>query len=166
MSAAKKMNKTSFGGKSLETVIGYLKLKHFRMTTHEEFTRKSRDLLSNGGDRWLVKNVPYTTLFRTPGRREYYVHSTEWCGEIECKFQNVGGSVDEKMVYVTETLKRTDLHNLFVVYGGEYWNSGCGAAIIEWLATEAELIGTEFEDKELLVGTLDQFIDWSNSTWE
>ena len=162
--SARRQQRQSFGGKTLEDVIRCLKLKRFTIITHADFIKRRRDLLSKDTDRWLVKNLPYTTIYGTPGRREYFVETEEWSGQLECKYQNVGGSVDEKMVYVTETLRRTDVKSLMLVYAGQYWSRGRGAAIIRWLYDEQ--INLAREGKCLAVATLDEFIDWANATWD
>jgi len=154
--------KASFGGQTLESVIGALKLVGFVECSAKELN-DPRTLIPNS--RLLARNVPYTTVFGTKGRREYFLSSPEWSGELECKFQNSGGSVDEKMVYVTETLKRTSLDKLALVYGGVYWTKETrGQAIITWLKNEAKAL-QHTHHKELLVMTLDDFINWAKKTW-
>ena len=157
--------RTSLGGQTLEAVIRCIRLVGFIECTAREL-RKSRYDMFSEHQRLLVANMPYTTIFGTPGRREYFIQSDEWTGELECKFQNTGGSVDEKMAYIAETLKRTELNRLAVVYGGLFWTEEFrGKAIIEWMKREAVLI-RETHDKELLVMTLDEFIKWVQKTWQ
>ena len=157
--------RTSLGGQTLEDVIRSITLVGFVEVTPKERENARHDMFTEQS-RLLVKNAPYTTMFGTPGRREYFIESAEWSGELECKFQNGGGSVDEKMVYISETLKRTSLERLAVVYGGQYWlKKKRGIAIIEWLKQEAVSISHQYK-KELLVLTLDDFIVWVARTWK
>ena len=156
--------RTSFGGSILEAAIRALRMKRFSVVSHDEYTTAKGDLFSGQGSRWLVKHYPYETIFGTPGRREYYIASAEWSGQLECKFQNGSGSVDEKMVYISETLRRTDERALALVYAGKYWtDKDRGASVIQWMRAEA----TRIRDcgKQLLVFDMDQFIEWANETW-
>jgi len=155
--------KSSFGGQTLENVIQALKLVGFVACTAKELDKANSDMFPS--QRLLVTNASYTTIFGTRGRREYFLQSPEWTGELECKFQNSGGSVDEKMVYVTETLKRTPLTRLALVYGGVYWSGEArGQAIVKWLKNEAKSL-RHTHRKELLVMTIDEFIEWARKTW-
>ena len=156
--------RTSFGGQTLEGVIRAIRLMGFAECSATEAANANGDLFPC--QRLLVKNMPYTTIFGTPGRREYFIQSPEWTGELECKFQNTGGSVDEKMVYVAETLKRTQLQRLALVYGGVFWlKETRGIAVIKWMKNEAVAIKHTCR-KELLVMTLDEFITWVSRTWK
>ena len=156
--------RTSMGGQTLEDVIRSMRLVGFVECSSAELAKANNDMFAEQ-QRLLVTNMAYTTIFGTKGRREYHIQSPEWTGELECKFQNTGGSVDEKMVYVTETLKRTSLQRLVIVYGGAYWlKQSRGKAIIAWLKTEAAAMQHTYR-KELKVLSLDGFITWVNRIW-
>jgi len=156
--------KTSFGGQTLEQVIRCIRLVGFSECKASELAKAKTDMFAQH-PRMLIANMPYTTIFGTKGRREYFIQSDEWEGELECKFQNIGGSVDEKMVYITETLKRTNLERLAVIYGGAFWkNEQRGQAVIQWMKDESERIRVD-SGKELLVFDLDGFIKWVERTW-
>jgi len=157
--------KTSHGGQILESVINALKLKNFSVCPNKEYCKQRNDGLLPAPPRLLVKNCNYTTIFGTPGRREWYIISTEWTGELECKFQAGPGSTDEKMLYVSETFRRNDEPHMAVVYGGPWWNSGRGAAIIAWLKKEAEAIKRD-RGKQLLVLDVNGFMNWAHRTWK
>jgi len=154
--------KTSFGGESLEAVIRALQMRDFTLASYQEFTEAKRTFFHE--PRWLVERYPYKTLFGTQGRREYWISSNEWTGQLECKFQNVSGSVDEKMVYLSETLRRSGEERLAVVYGGAYWKDKRGARVIEWMRNES--LSLKRCGKELLILNLDQFIGWCCKTWK
>ena len=159
--------KTSHGGQILEQVIGALKLRGFAIRPFDPNERNDVGLFRNETcqKRWLVKNYPYTTIFGTPGRREWFLESPEWAGQLECKFQNCGGSVDEKVVYLVETLCRTSISSLAVVHGGRYWlEETRGKAIIAWLKHEAESVKHHY-GKSLLIFNMDTFFDWVGRTF-
>jgi len=156
--------RTSLGGQTLEQVIKALRLVDFEVMPMKEYRKLVQGNLF-APTRLLVQNHPYTTIFGTPGRREYYIISSQWTGELECKFQNQGGSVDEKMVYIAETLKRTALDRLAVVYGGAFWTKQKrGQAVIKWMKAETKAIRHTY-GKELLVMDFDQFLTWVKRTW-
>lgn len=54
------------------------------------------------GDNILIKNKPYQTIYGKNGRMEFYLLSKQlrFRGRIECRFQKVKGSVDEKFPYL------------------------------------------------------------------
>lgn len=149
---------TSHGGQVLEQVIQALTLRKFVIRPYSD--GGGEQLFADAKSRWLIKNYPYHTLFGTPGRREWFLESPEWTGQLECKFQNSGGSVDEKMVYLVETLRRSDIRALALVYAGNYWsNESRGKAIVEWLQREATAIRHQYQ-KELLVLNMTGFFHW------
>ena len=70
------------------------------------------------------------------------------------------------MVYVAETLRRTSLEKLALVYGGVYWSKKArGQAIIRWLKGEAKSLNHTC-NKQLLIMTVDEFINWAGKTWK
>lgn len=157
--------RASLGGQMLETVIKALTLKAFHECGYQEYHKSRGDLFEHEEQRMLIRNYPYTTIFGTPGRREYYIHSQEWTGELECKFQSGGGSVDEKMLYLAETLRRGSEQRLAIVHGGAYWDrEPRGQAIIKWLKAESKVLRQG--GKELVVLGLDDFFRWANQTWK
>ncbi len=159
--------KTSHGGQVLEQVIGALKLRYFAIRSHDpnESDKKGLFEKQSSSERWLIKNYPYTTIFGTRGKREWFLESPEWTGQLECKFQNVGGSVDEKMVYLVETLCRTPIDSLALVYGGRYWTEETrGRAVIDWLKSESLSVQHHY-GKHLLVFDMDTFFDWVGRTF-
>ncbi len=150
--------KTSYGGKILEQAVCSFKLKNFEIINAEQF-RDRNGLFRD--ERLLVKNFPYETLFGTPGRREYFLKSSEWQGHLECKYQNGSGSVDEKIVYVVETLRRTEMKALIIIHGGNWWEKKRGKEVIRW-AKEQSLSLMRDYGKELLCFDLDGLMDWIN----
>jgi hypothetical protein len=156
--------RTSFGGKLLESVIGALTLKGLVECPYREYKKHRGGLFDTPEQRLLISNYAYTTIFGTPGRREYYIITPEWTGELECKFQNGGGSVDEKILYVAETLRRGNEDHLVIVHGGEYWEDKRGKQVMDWAKREAKILQSEY-GKELLVFNVPTFFRWANRTW-
>ena len=69
------------------------------------------------------------------------------------------------MVYLVETLCRTPMKCLAVVYGGCYWTGEKrGKAIIAWLKNEATSIERNF-GKTLVVFDMNSFFKWAEDTF-
>lgn len=72
---------------------------------------------------------------------------------IECKWQESGGSVDEKFPYLNLNIKESYPAPTIVVIGGEGMREGA----INWLRQQVT-----YNRNLLAVYTLDRFIAWSN----
>lgn len=155
--------RTSFGGQVLEAVVPALKLRNFQMCSWKEYNSSKNDLFGNGALRLLIEHYPYTTIYGTPGRREYFISSVEWSGQLECKYQNVSGSTDEKLPYLLETLRATDVSGLVVIFAGRFYSkTQRGRGAVDWLKKQAVLLP---EEKELHVFTISEFINWAKAVW-
>ena len=78
----------------------------------------------------LVRNVPYTTFYGTIGRSEfvfYFAENVAW--RIECKWQEVSGSVDEKFPYMLECMKTVSEQAAIIIVAG----GGAKPAAVNWL---------------------------------
>ena len=113
------------------------------------FELQCEELLANNGIDFETQ-VPYTNLYGSSRCRiDLVVNKLH----IECKFQNVSGSVDEKIPYC--------LHNLeqfgggLVILGGDHWRTERGKTIREW-ANDAKASG-------LFSSTVVTFEEWQNN---
>ncbi|MBD2344985.1 PD-(D/E)XK nuclease superfamily protein [Anabaena subtropica] len=75
---------------------------------------------------------------------------------IECKWQESGGSVDEKFPYLNLNIQEYYPAPTIVVIGGEGMREGA----IKWLRQQVN-----FNHNLLAVHTLDRFIAWANKTF-
>ena len=82
--------KTSIGGALLEQAVNALKMLDFEVMKARDFQKMERKFQQNG-ERFLLSNWPYTTMFGTPGRREYHVVSNKWSGDIDGQEPEVEG---------------------------------------------------------------------------
>ncbi len=74
--------------------------------------------------------VKYTNLYGSPRARiDFYIESLNLY--IECKNQNVSGSVDEKIPFCLANLLEQDGNSLLVL-GGNHFKSQRGQHILEW----------------------------------
>jgi len=83
----------------------------------------------------LVRNVPFTTLYGTQGRSEFVFYlNPDKSFRIECKWQAVSGSVDEKYPYLLESMKGVKETNVLIICGG----GGAKPQSITWLIENAK----------------------------
>jgi len=98
----------------------------------------------------LVSDVPFQTIYNTSGRSEFVLFYSDQSGiRVECKWQAVSGSVDEKYPYLLECMKRVPEKYVFIVTGG----GGAKRAAIEWLTQSAKVT----ESKYIRVMDMDSF---------
>lgn len=160
----KKGSLASGQGKVLEeTVISTFARKGFDVVMWSEWSRH-RD---NYGSELLLKNVPFKNIYGHDGYTEFLLKSEKYKLEIriECKWQQSGGSVDEKFPYLylncIEAMPETRI--VIIVDGG-----GAREGAVQWLKNAAEnnLYRNEQNmDKQLDVFTLSGFIQWANLTF-
>ena len=103
--------------------------------TGKTFELQCEKLLKDRGIEY-EKQVPYTNLY---GSNRCRIDLVVDGLHIECKFQNVSGSVDEKLPFCLHNLEQFD--GGIVILGGNHWYTDRGLAIREW-ADEAKAEGT------------------------
>lgn len=86
-------------------------------------------------DKYLLKNVPYMSIYGCKSKSEFvYVNQrTELKVRIECRWQQEGGSVDEKFVYFFENAKRVPEPYVWLIIDG----NGARAKALFWIKREA-----------------------------
>ena len=98
--------KANFNGSSFESVVeGVLKENGFQ----------------------YEKQVKYTNLYGSNRCKIDFVVDNVY---IECKFQAVSGSVDEKLPFCLHNLEQFE--NGMVILGGDHWYTDRGITIREW----------------------------------
>jgi hypothetical protein len=117
-------------------------------------------------DELLVRNVPYTTIYGHAGKTEFLLLSASHhlTIRIECKWQQSGGSVDEKFPYVyLNALEAMPEQDIFIVYGG----SGAKPGAINWIrqAVKEGRYRPPSSTKTIRVLSVEQFIAWANKTF-
>ncbi|MEK7802461.1 MAG: PD-(D/E)XK nuclease superfamily protein [Pseudomonadota bacterium] len=124
--------------------------------------------------RIIWTHVPYKTIFhniKNPSKAstEYVVECGEQKVRIECKWQSTAGSVDEKypFMYLNAVLTMEEETVVFAL-GGEYFESGKGKEVRDWLIKVCKSPPNWFSDKtlknlehrELIVLTPSTFAKW------
>lgn len=106
----------------------------------------------------LVQHLPYTSIYgSTRSRSELgLVEPSGKVTRIECKWQNVSGSVDEKFPYVLENALAVPESRILIVVGG----NGFKPQAIEWLAHEGPIRGQMAGKTILVLRGLDALNSW------
>ena len=140
--------KSTFGGKGFEIV------KYSDWSKNKE----------NYGDELLLTHVPYDTIYDHQGATEFLVISkkNDLKIRIECKWQQSGGSVDEKLPYLyLNAIEKMPEENIIIVIDGEGWKRGA----IPWLKNavkERKYIVDPKKLKDIKIMNLMEFLTWAN----
>ena len=105
------------------------------LTPHGFEVVQHRDLEKNPsvhGSELLIKNAPFTTLYGTRGKTEFLLRSEKYELEIriECKWQQSGGSVDEKLPHLyLSAIEAVPENDVILLVDGKGFRPGA----VEWL---------------------------------
>jgi hypothetical protein len=149
-------------GNTLEqTIIATLLSKGFEVERYRTWLKKPQKY----GKELLLRNVPYTSIYGHPGNTEFLLLSEVYQLEvrIECKWQQVPGSVDEKFPYLyLNCIEQMPERDIIIVIDG----AGAKRGAVEWLrnACENNLYVTG-DSKSITVVDLSGFLKWANSTF-
>lgn len=160
-------------GNTLEqTVVGTLNSKGFRLVGYNEYSRykdiKGMDAADQKyGRELLLRNVPYESIYGHAAKTEFLLTSARYNKliRIECKWQQVSGSVDEKFPYLylncLEAMPEQEV--IIIVDGGGAKLGGIG-----WLknaAASRKYTSESNRDKLIHVMNLREFIVWTNRSF-
>ena len=146
--------KASITGNILEKQVQSLFLeKGFEIEMYSKWI-KNKDKY---GDELLLKNVPFTSIYKHNARTEFLVISKKnnFRIRIECKWQQSSGSVDEKLPYLFLNAKDCmPEKDVMIIIDGKGWKEGA----IPWLKESAG----NHSEKNIMVFSLTEFITWGN----
>lgn len=104
---------------------------------------------------FLLKNVPYTNMYGGSGRGEFVLLSGHQAPtRIECRYQNVSGSVDEKLPFLLGNCLAFEEKNVILVIEGD----GMRKAARDFIKSAAKAVAY----KDIKVFDLKQFKTWAN----
>ncbi len=115
----------------------------------------------------LLENVPFTTVYEHKGNTEFLLISKKYKLNIriECKWQQVAGSVDEKLPYLyLNTIEAMPEKSIMILIDGGGWKTGA----IKWLkdaVQQKKYTTEENDDKKIFVFSLTEFFTWANKTF-
>ncbi|MEN6502613.1 MAG: PD-(D/E)XK nuclease superfamily protein [Tenuifilaceae bacterium] len=119
------------------------------------------------GEELLLENVPFTTIYKHKGNTEFLLISKRFNLQIriECKWQQVKGSVDEKLPYLyLNTIEAMPENTIMILIDGAGWKTGA----VKWLkdaVQQKKYTTAETQNKEIIVFTMTDFFTWANNTF-
>ena len=119
------------------------------------------------GNELLLGNAPFTTVYEHKGNTEFLLISKKYKLNIriECKWQQVAGSVDEKLPYLyLNTIEAMPEKTIMILIDGGGWKTGA----IKWLkdaVKQKKYTTEENDDKKIFVFSLTEFFTWANKTF-
>ena len=119
------------------------------------------------GNELLLKNVPFKTIYNHKGNTEFLLLSQKYNLKIriECKWQQVAGSVDEKLPYLyLNTIEAMPEKDIIILIDGDGWKKGAKA----WLksaVTERKYTTENNNNKNIRIFSLADFFTWANNTF-
>jgi hypothetical protein len=161
------MNKGTKGnitGNQLEVAVQtVLSGKGFSILNYREWLKNPNQF----GEELLLKNVPFETIYKHKGNTEFLLLSKKYnlTIRIECKWQQVAGSVDEKLPYLyLNSIEAMPEKEIMILIDGVGWKKGA----IEWLKSavnERKYTTKENNAKVIKVFSLAEFFTWANNTF-
>jgi PD-(D/E)XK nuclease superfamily protein len=103
--------------------------------------------------RIVLRNVPYRCIYECQSRSEFVVTDGSRKIRIECRWQEVAGSVDEKFPFLLRNaIERMPEHEILILLGGD----GARPKSISWLKMEASRVLS----KKIYVLNINEFPRW------
>jgi len=159
-----KGTKSNVSGNQLEVAVKtVLTGKGFDLVNYRVW-EKSKDKY---GDELLLENAPFTTVYEHRGNTEFLLISKKYNLNIriECKWQQVAGSVDEKLPYLyLNTIEAMPEKSIMILIDGGGWKAGS----LKWLkdaVSQKKYTTEENNDKKIYVFSLTEFFTWANKTF-
>jgi hypothetical protein len=110
-----------------------------------------------------VKQHQYKSPYGHNAEMDFYLTAFDMA--VECKNQNVSGSVDEKIPYTMETLEQHPAKKALLILGGVHWVTKRGTGIKAWADARAKksdkCIQVIYEDE--LEAWLEQTNKWDTT---
>jgi len=103
--------------------------------------------------RIVLRNVPYRSLYGCMSRSEFVVTDGSKKVRIECRWQEVNGSVDEKYPYLLRNaIEMMPEPEILILLGGD----GARVEAVKWLKVEASRVLS----KKIYVLNINEFPRW------
>jgi hypothetical protein len=137
--------------------------KGFQIIKYREWVKYP----SKFGKELLLENVPFKTIYDHHGNTEFLLISEKYNLQIriECKWQQVSGSVDEKLPYLyLNTIEAMPENTIMILIDGSGWKLGA----LKWLkdAVKQKKYTTEKnKNKNIMIFNLVDFFTWANNTF-
>ena len=141
-------------GKQLERfVYDFFISNKFREISYADYIK------NNDTERTIIKHIPYISIYGSKCRTEFLICFDDRKIRIECKWQSVSGSVDEKFPYLLQNAAEVweEDEVIIILDGGGYKPKA-----FEWIRTAAN--NKKYLDpnskKIIKVFTIEDFVNW------
>jgi hypothetical protein len=113
-------------------------------------------------DRYVLKNVKYTTIYEHEGKTEFVIVAGNRRIRVEAKYQSAAGSVDEKYPYMllNGIYQYPEKEIIFVVDG-----KGYKPGAHKWLKEHIENNWLDYKNKygkDIKLMNISEFMNWFN----
>lgn len=163
----KKRRKTSGKSQLLENGVNALHALGFHV--YDGMPQFKRAVVV--GDRYVIRNYPCTSIYGTRGFKEAFIVAPPSNGFlsdedgkvrilVEAKWQEISGSVDEKMPFVWQSFLESKVRNWIVIMDGAHWKTSRGKAAVEWMKARRPPA-----DGRWYVTNAREFIHLATDTW-
>lgn len=161
----KQGTQANVSGNMLEdTVKNIFSKKGFVIAKYSDWEKNPHQF----GTELLLINAKFETIYKHKGTTEFLLLSEKFGLRIriECKWQQVSGSVDEKLPYLyLNCIEAMPEDWIIIIIDGTGWKLGA----IEWLKTaikEKRYTNETNRHKTIKVMSLADFLTWSNQTFK
>ncbi|NLI16687.1 MAG: 4-diphosphocytidyl-2C-methyl-D-erythritol kinase [candidate division Zixibacteria bacterium] len=157
------LRSTSSGSTLEGTVKSIFSGKGFEVLSYSEWNKDPNKY----GQELLLTNVPYTSIYEEKARTEFLLISSKknLRIRIECKWQQVSGSVDEKFPYLyLNIIEAIPEDHMIVIIEGDGFKPGA----IRWfkkVIAEKKYAGEISLKKNIEVMNLKEFMTWANNVF-
>lgn len=157
-----KGNKT--GNLLEQTVRTILGQKGFEVVRYREWVKDK----GKYGRELLLENVPYTTIYNHQGKTEFLLLSDQYRLQmrIECKWQQVSGSVDEKLPYLyLNCIEAMPEYDIMILIDGDGWKPGSLTWLKQAVRDGRYQVKGELQLKSVRILNLTEFMTWANDVF-
>lgn len=159
-----KGTKSNVTGNQLEVAVKtVLTGKGFEVVNYRLWEKQKEKF----GEELLLENVPFTTIYGHRGNTEFLLLSKKYQLQmrIECKWQQVAGSVDEKLPYLyLNAIEAMPETSILILIDGSGWKAGA----LNWLkdaVSQRRYTTEKNRNKEIRIFSLAEFFTWANHTF-
>jgi hypothetical protein len=158
-------SKANKNGRALEDVVRGVFIKRgFVEVSYNKFCKKPADYF---GEELLIRNYPAVSIYGSKIKTEFYLSSVKYnCKiRIECKWQQVAGTVDEKYPYLyLNCIDSMPEKDIIILLDGKGYRETARA----WLknAIEDKKYQSINSGKNIQLFTITEFMRWANNKFD
>lgn len=109
--------------------------------------------------KYLIQHFPYKSIYNSNSRTEFVIQENSRLIRVECKWQQVSGSVDEKLPYLLlNAIENFPENEIILLVDGGGFKTGA----INWLRQKTASIKIPDPNKIIKVMNMMEFQTWVN----